>query len=105
MQLPDRTVARLQRLTCLHPSARVQFRLPDASDFYVLLSREAGDVAAVSHYGEARDPVLTLDMSNSTLSAILEGRLSARHAFLLGEIRYSGDRDLAASLADLFPAG
>nr|WP_284500688.1 SCP2 sterol-binding domain-containing protein [Microbulbifer sp. GX H0434] len=105
MQLPDQTVARLRRLTCLHPLTRVQFRLPDASDFYVLLSLEAGDVSAVSHYGETRDPALTLEMSNGTLSAILDGRLSARHAFLLGEIRYSGDRDLAASLADLFPAG
>ncbi|MCW8128102.1 SCP2 sterol-binding domain-containing protein [Microbulbifer halophilus] len=89
----------------MHPLTRVQFRLPDASDFYVLLSLEADGVSAVSRYGEAPEPALTLEMSNSTLSAILDGRLSARHAFLLGEIRYSGDRDLAASLADLFPAG
>lgn len=102
MQLPDQIVDRLRRLTCLHPLTRLQFRLPDASDFYVLLSQEAG--AAVSHYGEVDDPVLTLEMSNGTLDAILDGRLSARHAFLLGDIRYTGDRDLAASLADLFPA-
>ena len=104
MQLPDQTVARLQRLPCLHPGTRVQFRLPDASDFYVLVSQQEGGSTAVSHHGEVEDPALVLEMSNATLGAILDGRLSARHAFLLGDIRYTGDRDLAAALADLFPA-
>lgn len=104
MQLPDQIVARLRHLTCLPPTTRVQFRLPDASDFYVLLSQEGGVGTAVSHFGQVDDPALTLEMSNGTLDAILDGRLSARHAFLLGEIRYTGDRELAASLADLFPA-
>ncbi|WP_323843892.1 SCP2 sterol-binding domain-containing protein [Microbulbifer magnicolonia] len=104
MQLPDQILGRLRRLACLHPHARVQFRLPDASDFYLLLSQEADDSGVVSQFGHAENPALVLEMANSTLSAILEGRLSARHAFLLGEILYTGDRDLAAALADLFPA-
>ncbi|WKT59240.1 SCP2 sterol-binding domain-containing protein [Microbulbifer thermotolerans] len=58
----------------------------------------------VSHFGHTQNPALTLEMAKGTLSAIWEGRLSARHAFLLGDIRYSGNRELAASLADLFPA-
>ncbi|SHG04240.1 SCP-2 sterol transfer family protein [Microbulbifer donghaiensis] len=104
MQLPDQILARLQRLACLHPLARVQFRLPDASDFYVYLTQQADGGEVVSQFGHAENPALILEMANSTLSAILDGRLSARHAFLLGDILYSGDRDLAAALADLFPA-
>jgi putative sterol carrier protein len=103
MQLSDQILVRLRRLTCLHPVTRVQFRLLDASDFYILLSRESGAVGALQTLGEAADPALELEMSHNTLNAIVEERLSARHAFLLGEIRYSGDRDLAAALADLFP--
>nr|WP_308367866.1 MULTISPECIES: SCP2 sterol-binding domain-containing protein [unclassified Microbulbifer] len=104
MQLPDHTLTRLRRLTCLHPLTRVQFRLPDASDFYILLSGQSGDNAAVQKPGQTEGAALVLEMSQSTLSAVIDGRLSARHAFLLGEIRYSGDRELAASLADLFCA-
>ncbi|SDK27542.1 SCP2 sterol-binding domain-containing protein [Microbulbifer yueqingensis] len=104
MQLPDQVVARLGRLSCLHPCTRVQFRLPDASDFGVILSRESGEPAAVARLGEVDDASLVLEMSQTTLDAIMEGRLSARHAFLLGDITYSGDRELAAALADLFPA-
>jgi len=109
MQLPDSILDRLRRLACSYPRARVQFRLPDASDFYLLLSRRSDGNGAVSHevvshFGQAENPALTLEMANSTLSAILDGCLSARHAFLLGGVLYSGDRELAASLADLFPA-
>ncbi len=109
MQLPDHIINRLRRLACSHPLARIQFRLPDAGDFYLLLSRQSDEGGAeshkvVSHFGQAENPALILEMANGTLSAILDGRLSARHAFLLGDIRYSGDRELAASLADLFPA-
>ncbi|WP_346839637.1 SCP2 sterol-binding domain-containing protein [Microbulbifer sp. SAOS-129_SWC] len=102
MQLSEHVVAYLRRLTCSHPGSRVQFRLPDASDFYVLLS--SAEAGAASHPGEACQPTLVLELAKATLSAILEGRLSARHAFLLGDIHYSGDRELAAALADLFPA-
>ncbi|MFC6635326.1 SCP2 sterol-binding domain-containing protein [Microbulbifer taiwanensis] len=109
MPLPDHILERLRRLACPHPLARVQFRLPDASDFYLDFSRqsECGEAVSdkvVSQIGLVEDPALILEMANSTLSAILDGRLSARHAFLLGEIRYFGDREMAASLADLFPA-
>ncbi|WP_237060703.1 SCP2 sterol-binding domain-containing protein [Microbulbifer sediminum] len=104
MQLPDQVVARLRRLSCLHPCTRVQFRLPDASDFCVILSQEPGEPPAFARYGEVEGAALILEMSQTTLDAVMEGQLSARHAFLLGDIRYSGDRDLAAALADLFPA-
>ncbi|SDZ76541.1 SCP2 sterol-binding domain-containing protein [Microbulbifer marinus] len=104
MQLPAQILDRLRRLACSHPLARVQFRLPDASDFYVDLARESERGEVVSQFGHAESPALILEMANSTLSAILDGRLSARHAFLLGDLLYSGDRELAAALADLFPA-
>lgn len=104
MQLPDHAIARLRRLACSHPGARVQFRLPDASDFYVSLAAGGGVGTVISHYGQTETPSLTLEMSIDTLDAILDDRFGARHAFLLGDIRYSGDRELAAALADHFPA-
>lgn len=104
MQLPDQIIERLRRLTCLHSGTRVQFRLPDASDFYVSLGASESADRVVSQFGHTDEPALVLEMSDSTLGAILNGRLSARHAFLLGDIRYTGDRDLAASMADMFPA-
>ena len=104
MQLPDQIIERLRRLTCLHSGTRVQFRLPDASDFYVSLGTPESADPVVSLFGHTDEPALVLEMSDSTLDAILNGRLSARHAFLLGDIRYTGDRDLAASMADMFPA-
>ncbi|WP_345551961.1 hypothetical protein [Microbulbifer aestuariivivens] len=88
----------------MHPLTRVQFRLPDASDFYVALPPLGEDLAVTSEFGQAKAPQLVLEMSERTLQAILAGTLSARHAFLLGDLCYSGDRDLAAALADLFPA-
>ncbi|BBM02824.1 SCP2 sterol-binding domain-containing protein [Microbulbifer sp. GL-2] len=104
MQLPDPVEQRLRRLACLHPLARVQFRLPDACDFYVYLKGRAGDLEVISEFGQAEQPALILEMANQTLSAILDGHLNARHAFLLGDVQYSGDRELAAALAGLFPA-
>jgi hypothetical protein len=104
MQLPAPIIERLLRLSCLHPLTRVQFRLPDASDFFVMLPASGENEAVISRFGHAEDPRLVLEMSERTLDAILSGTLSARHAFLLGDLRYTGDRDLAAALADLFPA-
>ncbi|MFV8783338.1 SCP2 sterol-binding domain-containing protein [Microbulbifer sp. SA54] len=90
------------------PVTRVQFRLPDGSDFYLQVARENGAdngrVVAKQNMGLIADPELELEMSFDTLKDVIEGSLSARHAFLLGDIRYTGDRDLAAALADLFAA-
>lgn len=108
MRLPVHILERLQRLTCLPATTRVQFRLPDGSDFYLHVCREngseTGPVYAVQTMGQVDDPQLELEMSFDTLNDIIGGSLSARHAFLLGDIRYSGDRELAAALADLFCA-
>lgn len=108
MQLPAEILERLQRLTCLPSATRVQFRLPDGSDFYLQVSRDAGSEAglatATQTIGQAPGAQLELEMSFDTLNDIISGSLSARHAFLLGDIRYSGDRELAAALADLFSA-
>ncbi|AOS97630.1 hypothetical protein AUP74_02221 [Microbulbifer aggregans] len=103
MQLPEPIIERLQRLSCLHPLTRVQFRLPDASDFYVILPPCGENGPLISRFGQTDDPRVVLEMSERTLDAILGGTLSARHAFLLGDLCYTGDRDLAAALADLFP--
>ncbi|MCO1335808.1 SCP2 sterol-binding domain-containing protein [Microbulbifer sp. OS29] len=104
MQLPDSVRERFWRLACSYPLARVQFRLPDACDFYIYVSGAAKDYKVISEFGQADNPELTLEMENSTLSAILDGQLSGRHAFLLGDVQYSGNRELAAALAGLFPA-
>ncbi|MFA0810152.1 SCP2 sterol-binding domain-containing protein [Microbulbifer epialgicus] len=104
MQLPDCIQERLRRLACLHPLARVQFRLPDACDFYVYVKGTPNDLEVISEFGQTEEPALILEMANQTLSAILDGHLNARHAFLLGDVRYAGDRELAAALAGLFPA-
>ncbi|GAA5442218.1 hypothetical protein Misp06_00391 [Microbulbifer sp. NBRC 101763] len=104
MQLPDSVQQRLRRLACLHPLARVQFRLPDACDFFVYITGRANDLEVVSEFGQAEQPALILEMANQTLKAILDGHLNARHAFLLGDVQYTGDRELAAALAGLFPA-
>ncbi|WKD50991.1 SCP2 sterol-binding domain-containing protein [Microbulbifer spongiae] len=104
MQLPDSVQTRLRHLACLHPLARVQFRLPDACDFYVYIAGTPDNFEVVSEFGQADAPALVLEMANHTLSAILDGHLNARHAFLLGDVRYFGDRELAAALASLFPA-
>ncbi|MCK7597487.1 SCP2 sterol-binding domain-containing protein [Microbulbifer sp. CAU 1566] len=95
-------------------TTRVQFRLPDGSDFYLQVSpRTGGSVAscdtaaaveAVQAMGLTEAPDLELEMSYKTLNDIIDGELSARHAFLLGDIRYTGNRELAAALADLFAA-
>ncbi len=106
MQLPAHILERLQRLTCLPATTRVQFRLPDGSDFYLLVGgengAETGPLSAIQTMGQITDPHLELEMSFDTLKDIIDGSLSARHAFLLGDIRYTGDRELAAALADLF---
>lgn len=105
MQIPARILERLQGLTCLPPACRVQFRLPDGSDFYLQVLSDAGDggaLRAVQTMGQVESAALELEMSYNTLSDIIGGTLSARHAFLLGDIRYNGDRQLAAALADLF---
>ncbi|WP_444930530.1 SCP2 sterol-binding domain-containing protein [Microbulbifer sp. SSSA002] len=104
MQLPDSVQERLCRLACSYPQARVQFRLPDACDFYVYVTGASKDNEVISEFGQADNPELTLEMENSTLSAILGGQLSGRHAFLLGDVQYSGNREMAAALAGLFPA-
>ncbi|USD22995.1 SCP2 sterol-binding domain-containing protein [Microbulbifer variabilis] len=104
MQLPDSVQERLRRIACLHPLARVQFRLPDACDFYVYVKGAPNDLEVVSEFGQTEEPALILEMANHTLNAILAGHLNARHAFLLGDVQYSGDRELAAALAGLFPA-
>ncbi|MFD1217921.1 MULTISPECIES: SCP2 sterol-binding domain-containing protein [Microbulbifer] len=86
-------------------TCRVQFLLPDGSDFYLQVLPDAdgqGTLQAVQTMGQAESAALELEMSYNTLSDIIGGTLSARHAFLLGDIRYSGDRQLAAALADLF---
>ncbi|WP_105103853.1 SCP2 sterol-binding domain-containing protein [Microbulbifer pacificus] len=105
MQLPARILERLRGLTCLPSTTRVQFRLPDGSDFYLQVQR-AGDthgaIEAVQGSGEVEVADLELEMSFQTLNDIIDGQLSARHAFLLGDIRYTGSRELAAALADLF---
>ncbi|WP_158078613.1 SCP2 sterol-binding domain-containing protein [Microbulbifer mangrovi] len=113
MHLPVQIIERLQRLTCLPETARIQFRLPDGSDFYLQVQKRQGEdqssVGATSGSIEARqiaglteDADLELEMSFNTLKGISDGQLSARHAFLLGDIRYTGNRELAAALADLF---
>ncbi|MBN8431950.1 SCP2 sterol-binding domain-containing protein [Microbulbifer salipaludis] len=107
MQLPVHIIERLQQLTCLPNTARVQFRLPDGSDFYLQVqkgSEAANAVAAEQVSGLIADADLELEMSYHTLKDITHGQLSARHAFLLGDIRYTGNRELAAALADLFSA-
>ncbi|WP_226667263.1 SCP2 sterol-binding domain-containing protein [Microbulbifer aggregans] len=106
MRLPAHIFERLQGLTCLPPITRVQFRLPDGSDFYLQVTREngtdSGRVVAMQSMGFVANPELELEMSFNTLKDVIDGSLSARHAFLLGDIRFSGDRNLAAALADLF---
>jgi len=108
MQIPAHILERLQRLTCLPSTTRVQFRLPDGSDFYLqVVSGSDGDdvpLRAVQTMGQVEGAELELEMSYNTLRDIVCGNLSARHAFLLGDIRYTGDRQLAAALADLFAA-
>ena len=114
MQLPVQIIERLRRLTCLPNTARVQFRLPDASDFYLQVERQNPDldtgtgancaIHAEQISGLTDDADLELEMSYNTLKDITDGQLSARHAFLLGDIRYTGNRELAAALADLFSA-
>lgn len=110
MQLPAQIIERLQQLTCLPNTARVQFRLPDGSDFYLQVERQSRDLTGASVIeaeqvsGLAEDADLELEMSYNTLKDISDGQLSARHAFLLGDIRYTGNRELAAALADLFSA-
>ncbi|MFS1526165.1 SCP2 sterol-binding domain-containing protein [Microbulbifer sp. 2304DJ12-6] len=104
MHLSDSVQEHLQHLACLHPLARVQFRLPDACDFYVYIAGTPDKFEVVSEFGQAEAPALILEMTNHTLRAILDGHLNARHAFLLGDVQYSGDRELAAALAGLFPA-
>ncbi|WHI47845.1 SCP2 sterol-binding domain-containing protein [Microbulbifer sp. EKSA008] len=104
MQLPDSVQERLCHLACSYPLARVQFRLPDACDFYVYVTEVSKNYKVISEFGQTDNPELTLEMENSTLSAILDGQLSGRHAFLLGDVQYSGNRELAAALAGLFPA-
>ncbi|MBB5210718.1 SCP2 sterol-binding domain-containing protein [Microbulbifer hydrolyticus] len=112
MQLPARIIERLQQLTCLPKTARVQFRLPDGSDFYLEVHhREAGAgtpagdrgmIEAEQFSGVVEGADLELEMSYNTLKDVIDGQLSGRHAFLLGDIRYTGNRELAAALADLF---
>ncbi|AQQ67363.1 hypothetical protein Mag101_06740 [Microbulbifer agarilyticus] len=112
MLLPAHILERLRQLTCLPQITRVQFRLPDGSDFYLQVQRKSaseslaeGDRAAIEAKqveGLAASSDLDLEMSYDTLQDIIGGRLSARHAFLLGDIRYTGNRELAAALADLF---
>lgn len=113
MHLPAQIIERLQQLTCLPNTARVQFRLPDGSDFYLQVQRRNGDQSAAGTASEieaaqvsglTEDADLELEMSYNTLKDITDGQLSARHAFLLGDIRYTGNRELAAALADLFSA-
>lgn len=114
MQLPAQIIERLQQLTCLPNTARVQFRLPDGSDFYLRVDRRSlgesaasdavSDIEAEQVSGVTDEADLELEMSYNTLKDITDGQLSARHAFLLGDIRYTGNRELAAALADLFPA-
>ena len=108
MQLPAQILDRLQRLTYLPNTTRVQFRLPDGSDFYLQVSPRNGEtdhaIEAVQAMGFTDEPDLELEMSYQTLNDIIAGELSARHAFLLGDIRYTGNRELAAALADLFSA-
>ncbi|WP_226704322.1 SCP2 sterol-binding domain-containing protein [Microbulbifer elongatus] len=112
MQLPAQIIERLQQLTCLPNTARVQFRLPDGSDFYLRVDRrnpstangKVSDIEAEQVSGVTDEADLELEMSYNTLRDITDGQLSARHAFLLGDIRYTGNRELAAALADLFPA-
>ncbi|WP_406829173.1 SCP2 sterol-binding domain-containing protein [Microbulbifer sp. ARAS458-1] len=112
MQLPAHILERLRLLTCLPQTTRVQFRLPDGSDFYLRVERKAVDqqgpegeafiIEAEQVSGLVKAPDLDLEMSYDTLRDIIDGQLSARHAFLLGDIRYTGNRELAAALADLF---
>lgn len=105
MQLPAQILERLQTLTCLPEITRVQFRLPDGSDFYLQVQRSDdadGAIHALQNSGEVESADLELEMSFQTLNDIIGGQLSARHAFLLGDIRYVGNRELAAALADLF---
>ena len=112
MQLPAHILERLRQLTCLPQTTRVQFRLPDGSDFYLRVERApeghlASEDTPVSIEAEqvsglVESPDLDLEMSYDTLRDIIGGQLSARHAFLLGDIRYTGNRELAAALADLF---
>lgn len=118
MHLPVQLIERLQKLTCLPETARIQFRLPDGSDFYLQVRRGGGrpsaggatsgvvenDIEAEQIAGLTENPDLELEMSFNTLKDISGGQLSARHAFLLGDIRYTGNRELAAALADLFSA-
>lgn len=105
MQLPARILERLRGLTCLPSTTRVQFRLPDGSDFYLQVQPTEtadGAIEAVQCSGVVEAADLELEMSFQTLTDIIGGQLSARHAFLLGDIRYTGNRELAAALADLF---
>lgn len=105
MQLPAHILERLRGLACLPNGTRVQFRLPDGSDFYLQVQRKDdvdGAIEAVQNSGETDAVDLELEMSFKTLNDIIDGQLSARHAFLLGDIRYTGNRELAAALADLF---
>ncbi|TLM78752.1 SCP2 sterol-binding domain-containing protein [Microbulbifer harenosus] len=105
MQLPANILERLRGLACLPNTTRVQFRLPDGSDFYLQVQGNHDAEAAIEAVqipGETVAADLELEMSFKTLNDIIDGQLSARHAFLLGDIRYTGNRELAASLADLF---
>ncbi|WGL17407.1 SCP2 sterol-binding domain-containing protein [Microbulbifer bruguierae] len=112
MHLPEQILARLQRLTCVPNSTRVQFRLPDGSDFYLQVQVDRNSECAsenvpletVQVLGVADNADLELEMSFKTLNDIVDGQLSARHAFLLGDICFTGNRQLAAALADLFSA-
>lgn len=76
-----------------------QYDIEDEGSWHILIKQAHCKVSPA----DATEPSVTLSMSKDTLASVISGETDGMQAFMMGDIKASGDVMLAARLTELFP--
>lgn len=76
-----------------------QYDIDDEGSWHIIVRQDQCEIKAADESAAS----VTLSMSKDTLAAVISGETDGMQAFMMGDIKASGDVMLATRLSDLFP--
>jgi putative sterol carrier protein len=76
-----------------------QYDIDDEGSWHIIIKQDQCEIAAA----DETEASVTLSMTKDTLASVINGDTDGMQAFMMGDIKASGDVMLATRLSDLFP--
>ncbi len=76
-----------------------QYDIDNEGSWHIIIRQDQCEITPA----DETEASVTLSMSKDTLAAVISGETDGMQAFMMGDIKASGDVMLATRLSDLFP--